>query len=241
VLEAFLWGLFSASSLLVGAWIAIRVSFPDRVVGLVMAFAAGVLIAAVAYELVEEAVTEHSAEGVALGLFAGSLVFFAGDWWLDRRGAEGRKASKKAVMHAGATAIILGIVLDGIPESAVLGLSLIEETVSTTMVVAVFISNLPEALAATSGMRKGGWPTRNIWRLWAAVTAVSALSAALGFGLFDTSGDAVIAFVMAFAAGAILTMLADTMMPEAFESAGPYVGLLTTFGFAVAFAIQGVE
>ena len=241
MLEAFAWGLISASSLLLGAWLAMRMSFSDRVVGLVMAFAAGVLISAVAYELVLEAVEEHSAEGVAAGLFAGSVVFFVGDWWLDSRGGENRKSGTKAAAHTGATAIILGIVLDGIPESAVLGLSLIEGAVSVTMLAAVIISNLPEALAATSGMRKGGWAPRNIWLLWAAVVLVSALAAALGYGLFDNSSDALVAFVMAFAAGAILTMLADTMMPEAFESSGAYVGLATTFGFGLSFALQAID
>jgi ZIP family zinc transporter len=135
---------------------------------------------------------------------------------------------------------MLGIVLDGIPESAVIGLSLIQGGVSATVLAAVFISNLPEGLVATSGMQRGGWDEKSIWRLWAAVTASSAVAAAMGHGAFAGAGDTVVAFVMAFAAGAVLTMLADTMMPEAFENAGPAVGLVTTLGFGLAFALQGL-
>jgi ZIP family zinc transporter len=149
----------------------------------------------------------------------------------------GRKPPSKS----GATAIMLGIVLDGIPESAVIGLTLIEGSVSVTMIIAVFLSNLPEGLVATSSMRRGGWDERSIWRLWAAVMFTSALAAAVGFEVFADSSDVAIAFVQAFAAGAILTMLADTMMPQAFEDAGPAVGLVTTLGFTLAFALQALD
>jgi ZIP family zinc transporter len=241
MLEAFAWGLLSASSLVIGAVLAMRFTFSQRAIGLVMAFASGVLISAVAYELIEEAVEEHDPSGVGYGLIAGSIVFFLGDLWLDRHGAEDRNTGRKAAVHSGATAIMLGIVLDGIPESAVIGLSLIDGGVSLTVIAAVFVSNLPEGLVATSGMHKGGWEEKSIWRLWAAVAAASAIAAALGFGIFDNTSDALVGFVMAFAAGAILTMLADTMMPEAFEDAGPAVGLVTTLGFGLAFLLQSVE
>jgi zinc transporter, ZIP family len=137
--------------------------------------------------------------------------------------------------------IVLGAVLDGIPESAVLGLTLLTGSISVTMLAAVLISNLPEALAATAGLRKGGWSATRLLYLWGAVVGASAVASALGYGLFDGASPTTVAFVLAFAAGAILTMLADTMMPEAFENAGSLVGLLTTLGFAAAFAIQSFE
>jgi ZIP family zinc transporter len=135
----------------------------------------------------------------------------------------------------------LGTVLDGVPESAVLGLTLIEGQIGLALLVAVFLSNLPEAIAATSGLKTDGWTARRVFNLWGIVVIVSGIAAAAGFGIFDSSSDRVVAFVMAFAAGAILTMLADSMMPEAFDHAGNLAGLVTTLGFATAFAIQGLQ
>jgi ZIP family zinc transporter len=109
------------------------------------------------------------------------------------------------------------------------------------MIVAVFLSNLPEAIAATTGLARSGWSRQRIFGLWTVVTVVSGLSAFAGYVLFDGAGPRALAFVLAYAAGAILTMLADTMMPEAFESGGKLTGLATTLGFAVAFAITALE
>jgi zinc transporter, ZIP family len=211
--------------------------------GLIMAFGAGVLISAVAYELVAEAFDTAAGSGsLALGLAAGALTFFAGDAVIDRMGGDGRKSMRQAPAAGSALAIVLGIVLDGIPESAVIGLGLLSgEGVSVALIAAVFLSNLPEAIAATTGLSKGGWASRKIIGLWALVTAVSGLSALLGYVLFDSAGPSGLAFVLAFAAGAILTMLADTMMPEAFEHGGKLVGLLTTLGFGLAFALSMLE
>jgi ZIP family zinc transporter len=133
-------------------------------------------------------------------------------------------------------------VLDGIPESIVLGLTLLGgEGVSIAMLAAVFLSNLPEALAATVGLRSAGWPSARIVGLWVLVTAVSGVAALLGYAVLDGASPRTIAFVLSFAAGAILTMLADTMMPEAFEHGGRYVGLATTAGFGLAFGLSALE
>ena len=137
---------------------------------------------------------------------------------------------------------MLGIVLDGIPESVVLGLTVLEAgSVSAALLVAVFLSNLPEALAATAGLAESGWRRGRILGLWVLVMLVSALAALAGYGLFDTASPATIAFVLAFAGGAVLTMLADTMMPEAFEHGGKLVGVVTTLGFGLAFAISAID
>ena len=241
MLDALFWGFVAASSLLIGALLALWRPFSQRTIGLVMAFAAGVLISAVAYELVQEAVEEHDAAGAALGLFAGALVFFVGDVAISRAGGGDRKSSAGPSQDAGAKALVLGIVLDGLPESVVLGLTLVTGHVSAAMLVAVFISNLPEALAASSGLRRSGWAVRHILGLWATVVVLSSISSMLGYVVFADASEATLAFVLAFAGGAILTMLADTMMPEAYEDSGPLVGLLTTLGFALAFAIQAAE
>ena len=240
--EAFGWGVVAGSSLLLGGLIALRFKISERLLGLVMAFGAGVLISAVAYELVREAFDTSGGEGgVALGLFAGALAFYAGDAAIARMGGSGRKSI--GGQAAGAPlAIVLGIVLDGVPETAVIGLSLLDgHGVSVAVIAAVFLSNLPESIAATAGLAKSGWEPRRILGLWVLVIAVCALAALAGYALLDGASGRTLAFVLAFAGGAVLTMLADTMMPEAFEHAGRLTGLATTVGFAVAFAISAFE
>ena len=240
--EAFLWGALAASSLLIGALIVYWRPVSQGLLGLIMAFGAGVLISAMAYELVAEALdTGERFAPVAAGLAAGALTFFAGDWYIDRLGGDKRKHSDQ---DAGGSALplTLGIVLDGIPESITLGLTLLAgEGVSAAMLAAVFLSNLPESMAATTGFERSGRSRRWTICLWLAVIAVSGLAALAGYSLLDGAADETVAFVLAFAGGAVLTMLADTMMPEAFKYGGKQVGLLTTFGFAVAVGIVALE
>jgi len=240
---ALFWGLVASSSLVIGGLVALRVRIEGRVLGLIMAFGAGVLISAVAFELVEEAFdTSAGNGGVALGLLVGSLVFFVGDGLIDRMGGAGRKRSTGEQAGGSGLAIVLGIVLDGVPESLVLGLTVLQEgTVSVALLVAVFLSNLPEAVAATTGLAVAGWARSRIIGLWVLVALVSGLASLVGYVALDTASPRTIAFVLSFAAGAILTMLADTMMPEAYRDAGKLVGVVTTFGFALAFAISALE
>jgi len=231
--ESFGWGAIGASSLIAGGLLAMWVPISRRLLGLIMAFGAGVLISAVAFELVQEASFNSSGHGwVVAGLFVGSAVYFTGDWAIERGGGEGGMGLP----------ITLGIVLDGIPESFVLGLTVLQDgKVSAAFLVAVFLSNLPEAIGATTGLLESGWSRLRVNLLWIAVTLVSALSALAGYALLDGASGDMIAFVLAFAAGAILTMLADSMMPEAFANGGKLAGIVTTFGFATAFAINLLE
>jgi zinc transporter, ZIP family len=234
-----------------GGLLTLNLRISQRVLGFIMAFGAGVLISAVAYELVQEAVGISGGAATALGLFSGALVFFAGDLLIDRFGGNERKASAGArarrVVSApaqrtgAALAITLGIVLDGVPESAVLGLTLLEGPVGIAMLAAVFLSNLPEAIAATSGLRESGWSNVRVLGLWVVVAMISGLAALAGYSIFGGAQPGTISFVLAFAGGAILTMLADTMMPEAFEHGRMLVGLFTTLGFALAFALSALE
>jgi ZIP family zinc transporter len=237
---AFGWGLVSASSLVIGSFLAIWLRINLRVIGLIMAFGAGVLISAVAFDLVEEAADKSSGEGaVAWGLFAGCLVFFGGDWLISRLGGGDRKDATGDQKGDSPLAIVLGTVLDGIPESMVIGLTIFEGgKVGAAYLAAVFISNLPESISSTAGLVTSGWKKSRILWMWVGITVVSAFASLAGYGLFQDSSPATVAFVLAFAAGAILTMLAETMMPEAFEHGGKLVGVVTTLGFAVAYAIH---
>ena len=241
--SALFWGAVAGSSLLLGGALTYVVHVRTRALGLVMAFGAGVLISAVAYELVAEAfATADRGGAIALGLFAGAGVFFAGDAVLDRMGAADRKRSSGNQAAGSALAIVLGIVLDGIPESIALGLTILDGGgVSAAVLAAIFISNLPESIAASTGLSASGWQRSKITVLWVVVGVVTALSSLAGYVLFDEASEDVVAFVLAFAAGAILTMLADTMMPEAFQHGGRFVGLFTTLGFALAFGISAME
>jgi zinc transporter, ZIP family len=236
VLEAALWGLISAGSLLVGAAIALLVRPRNRFVGLTIAFGAGALIAAIAYELVLEGFNT-SAGKATIGFVGGAFAFYLGDLLIDRRGGHGRKSMERAPNLAeGAGAIVLGTVLDGIPESFVLGASLrIDEAVPVAVVVGVFVSNVPEALSATTGLRQGGWPPGRLLALWSAVVAASVVAAAAGWWVLGSVDAAEGAFALGFAAGALLVMLSDTMIPEAFALGGREAGLLTALGFALGF------
>jgi ZIP family zinc transporter len=243
VAEAFAWGALASTSLILGGLIALRVRVSNVALGLIMAFGAGVLISAVAYELVGEAFeTSDGAGTVALGLFAGCAAFSIGDALIDRMGGESRKRMGGEQAGGSGLAIVLGIVLDGIPESIVIGLGLLAgEGVSAAVLAAVFLSNLPEAIAATTGLSKAGWAQSRILGLWVLVTAVAGIASLAGYALLEDASANTIAFVLAFAGGAVLTMLADTMMPEAFEHGGKLVGVFTTVGFAIAFAISSLE
>ena len=240
--EAFFSGALAASSLLLGALVAFWRPIKERTLGLVMAFGAGVLISAVTYDLVGEAFELSEGVRIPLGLFVGALVFYGGNLLIDRAGGEERKSIKGASSEGNPTAIVLGAVLDGIPESLVLGLSLLDgEGLSVTLLAAIFLSNFPESMAATVGLMNQGRSKGRIFAMWTVVVLVCALSSAVGFALLDGASNMSIAFVEAFAAGAILTMLADTMMPEAFEHGGAAAGLSTTFGFTLAFLIASFE
>jgi len=239
VLEAAFWGFVGGVALLVGAVLGLAFRTPPRVVGLVMAFGAGVLISAVAFELVEEGFESSGATPVVLGLVAGALTFYAGDWILDHRGGDNRKRSGGQQAGGSAAAIVLGAMLDGIPESAAIGVSLLGGgSVGVAVVAAVFLSNVPESLSAAVGLRKAGHSVCWILGLWLGVAVISAVAAAAGYALLGGASPATVAVVQAFAAGAILTMLADTMMPEGYENAGASVGIVTCIGFIAAFLLS---
>jgi ZIP family zinc transporter len=239
---AFGWGTLAASSLVIGALVALWFHLSLRVIGLIMGFGAGVLISAVSFDLIEEASEKSSGHGsIAAGVFAGCLVFFGGDRLIDRLGGSERKDADGDQSSGSPLAIVLGTVLDGIPESMVIGLTIFEGgEVGAAYLAAVFISNLPESVSSTSGLLKSGWQRSRVLWMWVSIAVISGLASLGGFALFQDSSPDTVAFVLAFAAGAILTMLANTMMPEAFEHGGKWVGVVTTLGFASAYTIHAL-
>ena len=241
MIEAAFWGGLGASALLLGAVIAFLFDVPKRIQGLILAFGAGTLIGAVAYELFEEAV-QLSVAGVdvAIGFGLGATVFYVGSLAIDRMSPVGPDGMpSKRDPRTGGLALVLGAVLDGIPESVVLGLSLLAgEGVSVAVLAAVFISNVPEGLSASEDLSAAGTQRRNILGLWAIVVLASTVASAIGYGVLGQMGPHVVVLLDSFAAGAILAMLAESMIPEAYEEGGRAVGLATTFGFAIAAALS---
>lgn len=239
MLEAAFWGFVGGAALLVGAAVGLLVPTSQRVIGLIMGFGAGVLISALAFELTDEAFRVGGTDAVAGGLALGALGFYAGDTIIDRRGGDHRKRSGGEQEGGAAGAIVLGALMDGIPESVAIGVSLLGgKGVGVAVVAAVFLSNVPESLSAATGLRKAGHSPRWILGLWTAVAVVSAAAAAIGYGLLGNASPNLVGGIQAFAAGAILVMLADTMMPEGFEHGGKAVGLVTALGFALAFLLS---
>jgi zinc transporter, ZIP family len=240
--EAAFWGAVGASSLLIGAVIAIAVPLPRRAIGLVLGFGAGTLISATSFELTAEAFELGGADAVTIGLALGALAYFAGDSVIERRGGGNRMSSMGEQSAESANALLLGAVLDGIPESAVLGITLLEGSgVGVAVLAAIFLSNLPEALSSTTGMRLTGQRSGRVLTTWAVVVVVSAISAALGYGLLDGASGNLVGLIQAFAGGAVLTMLVDTMIPEAFARGHRAVGLVTVLGFALAYLLSTLE
>ncbi|CAM5680800.1 ZIP family metal transporter [Streptomyces glaucescens] len=248
VLQAGLWGLVAGSALLLGAVIGFGLRVPPTAIALVMAFGAGVLISAVSFELVTEAYDQAGLAPAAIGTIVGAGAYTVGNLWLARRGARHRKRSGRHQAHAqpseaqqggSGLALALGALLDGVPESAVIGVSLLDGgAVSLVTVAAVFISNVPEGLSSSAGMKRAGRSRTYVFGVWGAIAAASTVSAVLGYTVVGAFSPAVIAAVTAVAAGAILAMIADTMIPEAFEDAHLAIGLVTVGGFLVSFALS---
>jgi ZIP family zinc transporter len=239
---SFAWGTLAASSLVIGAVLALVVRISIRSIGMIMAVGAGVLISAVAFDLVGSLRHGPGERRTRVGALRGLPGLLRRRLAHRPHGGGQRKDPKGAQGGGSALAIVLGSVLDGIPESMVIGLTIFEGgKVGAAYLAAVFISNLPESISSTSGLVAGGWKKSRILWMWIAIALISGLASLAGYGLFQHASPNTVAFVLAFAAGAILTMLADTMMPEAYEHGGKFVGVVTTLGFATAFLIHQLD
>lgn len=232
MLTAIWWGGFAAASLLLGYFLSAR-TLSNRRVGVIMGIGAGALISAIAYELVPEPALFSGGGALFFGL--GALGFFAGDWLVDRRGGADRKDIAGANEGGSGAAIFIGTLLDNVPESIILGMGLVfGGAINLAFLAAVFISNLPEGVAGSLNLEAAGRSRQTILRMWIGLVVISAASAGLGYAAASWLPGATGRYAQAFAAGAMLTMLADAMMPEAFEHGGRLVGLATVMGFLAA-------
>ena len=231
MLEALGWGAVAASSLLIGALLGLVRPWPARAIGLVLGFGAGALISAVSFELAEDGVEIGGGGAVGIGLAAGALTYYVCDTAIERRSGGS---------DAGA-GLALGAFLDGLPEQLVLGLGIaLGDGVSAGLLGAIFVSNLPEAIGSAAAMRGAGRSRREVLILWTGVAVICTLASGVGFGIADTASDTLQGGINGFAAGALVVMLVDSMIPEATRQAGRTTGLVTTLGFAVAAGLSGI-
>lgn len=239
--QALLWGAFTAGSLFIGAVLAAPLSGRRRIVAHAMAFGAGTLISAIAYELIPASSLSHGA-GIGIAFALGALIYFTADRLIDGQGGRDRQKLDPAKVDSGSgAAMFLGALLDGIPETYVLGITLATGgSVNLALVTAVFVANIPEGIAGTTSLEAAGYSKRRIYAMWGALTAVCALMALLGF-TFAHAHHVDGVYSGAFAAGAVLTMLADSMIPESYEQGGRAVGLTVVAGYLAAAALSVLD
>lgn len=235
------WGAIAASSLVLGAMLAFARSWSATLIGLILAFGAGALISAVSFELAEEGIAIGSPGTVGLGLAVGAVTYFLADGLVARRAQSGGANGGSGQGEGSGKSLALGSFLDGIPEQLVLGIGLAGgEPVSVALLVAIFVSNLPEGIGAGVDMEASGMPRRGIIRLFVAVAVVCTLASGIGYAIADSISNDLQAGVNGFAAGALLVMLIDSMIPEARSKGGRTAGLIGVLGFAVAAALSNV-
>lgn len=240
-ITAGLWGLLAGSALLIGALIANFLRIPPKIIAAVMAFGAGVLISAISLELMEESFNLGGFTSMITGFIMGAAIFTIINAYLKRKGAKHRKSSQRGFEDSDSLAIAAGSVIDGIPESIAIGLTIITGgAVSVATVVAIFISNIPEGLSSTAGLKKSGWSFKSIIGLWATITIISGLSSLAGYSIFSRLPSEIISVTLALAAGGILAMLVDTMIPEAFAEDHDMAGIITALGFIISFILSKI-
>ena len=265
IIESLLWGFIASIPLVIGCIVALFVSLPKGIIAAIMAFGSGVLVAALTFSLVEEAFSlSQSIPPVVIGFSLGGVSYSVANHILDKKSKSGssivsysdtnkntsskngavRKRKRSHGENAGGgksasgLSLLVGSVMDNIPENMALGISLVTGgAVNIVLIAAIFISNFPEGLASTEGMKSNGRSKKYVLAMWSIAVIIGTISTAIGFAVLSKTSPFVISIAISFAAGAILVMLAESMIPEAFEEGGSKIGLAAMAGFTVAFIL----
>lgn len=233
--NAALWGGIAGSAVFIGALSGIFFQIHKKWIGIIMSFGTGVLVGAAAFELLQDSLKEGGIVATSLGFMGGAVLFTLAEFFISKRGGKERKRSKGNANGSSGLAIFIGTLLDAIPESVIIGVSLLDKgSVSFLLVIAVFISNFPEGLSSSVGLKKDGYSNKKILFLWFLVMFLSAISSLVGFVFLEDASNAVLSIIGAFAAGAVVSMVSAAMMPEAYDEGGPIVGLVTSLGLLVS-------
>ncbi|WP_102349810.1 ZIP family metal transporter [Bacillus sp. Marseille-P3661] len=236
---AIFWGGVAGSAVLVGALFGIYFKLPSKLIALIMAYGTGILIGAASFELLLDAIENGGRTATVVGFISGATLFTAFEFIIAKKGGHHRKrSSSNPVGHSG-LAIFVGTILDAIPESVILGVSLLKDgSVSWALLAAIFLSNFPEGLSSTHGLKKDGYSNKKIVFLWAFVFLLAAFGSFSGFYFLKDTSEVYIASIGAFAAGGIIAMVSSTMMPEAFEEGGPIVGMIAALGLLTSLMLS---
>lgn len=242
-MQAFFWGGLAGFALVIGALAGYFLQISQRIIASIMAFGSGVLISALSFELMDSAYNKGGFDSTALGFLSGALIYTGANWFLSKKGAKHRKRSGQGLSPEqnsnNGMAIAIGSLLDGIPESIVIGLSMLKGgVVSIVAVIAIFLSNIPEGLSSSAGMKNAGRSALYIFSTWCGIALFSGFASLIGYAVFQNFSPDVIAATTSIAAGAILAMLVDTMIPEAFEVTHNFSGLITVVGFLSSFILS---
>ncbi len=243
IAKVFLYASLTGFSLILGVIIGTTLKISQKVIAAIMAFGSGVLICALTFGLMGEAFKNGGLDAIIIGFLLGGLVFISGDFLIHRIGGRNhkRKAYSKLTRETNGKAIVLGSLLDGVPESMALGVALLSKNgIGLLMLVAIFLSNLPESLSSINGLQKEGFSKQRIYLSWSIVSICVTSSVVLGFLFLEKLDLNALGIIESFASGAILTMLADSMMPEAYEDGGFLIGFLTMLGFLTAFILSKI-
>ncbi len=245
-IDAFMWGLVVGSGLIAGAALSYFFDLSHRLLAAVMGFGGGVLISVLAFELIDEAYIHGGFTSSVTGFITGAVLFSTANWVLSKRGAKHRKRCSVCIVNLGEhkavgneLAIAIGSIIDDIPEAIIVGIALAGGvTIGKAVLIGFFLANIPEGLASASGMKKSGRSAQYIFGVWGGITLLTGFAGMLGYSVFGGYPDTVIAFITALAAGGILSMVAETMIPEAFEEAQSFIGLITASGFLAFFLLM---
>ncbi len=243
IATVFLYAFLTGFSLILGVILGTTFKIRQKIIAAIMAFGSGVLICALTFGLMEEAFKHGGFDAVIIGFLSGGLVFITGDVLIHRIGGRNHKgkAHHQSTKKTNGQAIVLGSLLDGIPESIALGVALLSKNgIGLLMLVAIFLSNLPESLSSIDDLQKEGFSKRRIYLSWSIVSILVASSVVLSFLFLERLDLNALGIIESFASGAILAMLADSMMPEAYEDGGFLIGFLTMLGFLTAFILSKI-